>query len=147
MIKFINTANDAYTRYAGMAIDEPLEPNFWNVRQDQILQTVMGNIEIIRTVDLSEGLHTIEVGVSAHPDTPWEVEIYANDVLINTGTSNWGAFVSGTLNVVATETEEGEEETIVSPAPAFKLIDKLRNLWQKFISRIGEEQSAEAPRR
>lgn len=136
LIKFINI-EDGFTRYTGMAIDESLVSGWWVNNPSQSIGVIDGSTTKSFDIELSEGSHTIEVGISSPSIYPWNAEVYIQDSLINSGIIHGGAFVFASFNV-------GIEE--VTPVIALKPIDMLRNLFQRAKSFFLGEESAQAYR-
>lgn len=132
-IKFTKLS-DTLNRYGGLAIDEPLVSRWWEANPAQSLGVINATSTITKSVDLADGSHTIEAGISAHSSTPWEIEIVINNQSLINGSAYSGANVSASFNI-------GAGEVV---GPALKPLDRLKMIFQKLRSLILPDESIEA---
>lgn len=74
---------DTTTRFHGLAVDEPLDPQFWETQQDAIIGNAANLFEYRQEVELGTGVHTIEYGNSAPPQC-WKATISVGDTVVAT---------------------------------------------------------------
>jgi len=76
---------DIWDRYHGLAIDQPLNADFWKSQPEKIAgRTWMRKTRFTytKTVDLEPGKHYVIYGNSATEDMVWIAEIYINNKLM-----------------------------------------------------------------
>ncbi|MBA7607189.1 hypothetical protein ES703_14347 [subsurface metagenome] len=76
---------DTINRYHGLAIDEPLNRDFWNTQPEAKIGMAAGSFSYTKQIELDTGLHTLEYGTSGYcPDYAWTATLYIADVEIAT---------------------------------------------------------------
>jgi len=74
---------DPWFRYHGLAIDQPLNSDFWRSQPEKIVGVTARYFTFTRTVDLESGKHYVIYGNSTTlKDGVWIAEIYINDKLV-----------------------------------------------------------------
>jgi len=75
------TTKDPYARHGGMIIDKTLERRWWETQPEAYDEIIAGSWSHEWTVDLTEGLHFVCIGVSTWPGYEWHLKIYVNGEL------------------------------------------------------------------
>jgi hypothetical protein len=81
--------NDTTARMFGLAIDQPLNPDFWTSQPEKVLKTPDGspllrNKEFLYeiTVDLPEGKHTLSFAPSSPEGYTWEARAFLGGLFL-----------------------------------------------------------------
>jgi len=136
-LKLINASGDGYSRYVGFAIDEPLQSKWWSTNPNQIFGIIGGKEKTLKkTLDLVDGPHTFEVGVSCPSQYAWIAELKVDEKSIASGEVSSSVFISGNIVI------KGEKVV-----PTFDPVGRLKSFFQKLRSFFTETESVVAYRR
>lgn len=118
-----STTTDVWTRFHGKAIDEALDRRFWETQPGSVIGTRAGSISHSQTVNLSEGEHVVEYGVSAFVGE-WVAQIVVDGEVVAQGlvTVNQHLIAAFTVGVPPEDGEDGEVKKGVPAIAAAALI-------------------------
>ena len=93
-VRITGVSDDPYSRFVGIAVDEPLPSRFWETARDKVVGTRFRHFEY--EAELSDKRHTITVGVSSPCQEPylWSVDVYVNGKLVKSGKVCGGKFLT-----------------------------------------------------
>jgi hypothetical protein len=93
------SAQDPYLRFHGLAIDQPLNDDFWNSQPEKVLGTSGKIGNFTKTLDLPSGEHTLEYATSADAGYMWNAVVTVDRRPVAYGRTDRRTHIKGSFTV------------------------------------------------